>query len=232
MVLESVYNEVIVQLGFASRNFLFDLGGLLMVLIAFGIGWLVAGWLVDIIKHFMEHVKFEQGLKKRGIHDALLGFTFTDFVTKVVKFTTVVVFLNIGARGAMRLAGPEFFLYPFLRWLFEYTFNNLLQGLLILVLALIAGDYITDRIKQSSIPLRKFVAWIIEAFIAYSGIVIALPLIIPRANVSILENTFTILLGGIALAIGLGFAIAIGLGLKDSVARVAKKKEREIDKLF
>ncbi|MFH1780008.1 MAG: hypothetical protein ABH803_02600 [Candidatus Micrarchaeota archaeon] len=231
-MLESIYNEVMLQLGVASKNFLFDLGGLLMVLIAFGIGWIVANWLVDILKHFFQHVKFEEGLRKRHIHDALLGFTFTDFFTKLLKWSTLIIFLHIGGSAAMRLAGPEFFLYPLISWLFAYTFSNLLQGLAILVLALVAGDYITDHIKMSKIPFAKLVGWVIEVFIAYSGIVIALPLLIPKANVSILENSFAILLGALGLAIGLGLAIAIGLGLKDSVARVARKKEKDLEKLF
>ena len=53
----------------------------------------------------------------------------------------------------------------------------------------------------------------------------------PNADPSILRFAFLLLLGAVALAFGLGMAIAIGLGMKDTVARVAKKKEGDLEKL-
>jgi hypothetical protein len=109
----------------------------------------------------------------------------------------------------------------------------LLQGVTILVIALLAVDYVADRLKKASdIPFPKLLALSVKVFVGYTALVVALPLVLPGADVSILKDFFTLIVAGFALAFGLGSAIAIGLGMKDAVAGVAKKKEKELDKIL
>ncbi len=225
MVLDILYSRFVYALGGAATNFLSGLMDVLVLIVFLGIGWLVAGLLVSILQSFLEQIGLEKELKKRHLHDALMGFTLTDLLSKIIKLLTVAVFIGF-ASEIMGLV----FLGELARWFIGYV-PLFIQGTAILIIALLAGDYLTDAIKRSAIPFRNLVGWIIEAFVVYTAIVMALPLFLPNADVSLLRMAFLLLLGALAVAFGFGLAIAIGLGLKDTVAHVAKRKEADLDKL-
>ena len=225
MVLDVLYSRLIMALGSAFTNFLFGLLDVLILIVFLGIGWIVAMFLISLLHHFLAQVGIEKELKKRGLHDALLGFSLTDVLSKILKLLTLAVFLGIAAEITSLV-----FLGELVRWFVGYV-PMFVQGVAILVIALLAGDYLTDMIKRSSIPFRNLVGWVVEAFIVYTAVVIAMPLFLPNADASLLRTAFLLLLGSLALAFGLGLAIAIGLGMKDSVARVAKRKEDDLEKL-
>ena len=54
--------------------------------------------------------------------------------------------------------------------------------------------------------------------------VIALPLVLPNADVEILKTTFFLIVGAFARP-SAGLAIAIGLGTKDTIAAVQEKQK-------
>lgn len=220
-----VYSRLSLALAGAAENFLVGLIDLLILIVFLGIGWIVAVFLVSLLRNFLEHIQLERELKKRGLHDAFFGFSLTDILSKILKLLTLAVFLGIAAEVTNLV-----FLGTLVTWFVGYV-PLFVQGMAILIIALLAGDYLTDAIKRSSTPFRNLIGWIIEAFIIYTGVVIALPLFLPNADASILRLAFLLLLGAVAVAFGLGLAIAIGLGMKDTVARVAKKKEDDLEKL-
>jgi len=225
MVFDVLYARLVAGLSDAAASFLVGLIDLLVVLLFLIIGWVVAVFLVSILERFLLEMGLEKELRKRNIHDALFGFTLTDVLGKALKLLTLAVFLGIAAEVVNLV-----FLGELVRWFVGYV-PLFVQGVAIMVIALLAGDYLTDTIKRSTVHFRNLLGWILEAFIIYTAIVIALPLFLPNADTSILRTAFMLLLGAVALAFGLGLAIAIGLGMKDSIARVAKKKEDDLEKL-
>lgn len=226
MVWDLLMSRLSSALGMVTENFVIGLADLLVVVLFLIIAWIVGGILVEVLKRFLEQIKLEQKLKKRGMDDALLGFSFTDVLSKFVKLMTYAAFLGIAA-DVVNLT----FLYDLVSWFVGYV-PLFIQGVAIVVIALLFGDYLTDNIKKAKIPFARFAAAGLEIFIAYTALVIALPLILPNANVAILETAFTLLLGAVALALGLGMAIAIGLGGKDVVREVAKKKKADLESLI
>lgn len=226
MVWDLLMSRLSSALGLVTENFVIGLADLLVVILFLIIAWIVGGILVEVLKRFLEQIKLEQKLKKRGMHDALLGFSFTDVMSKFVKLMTYAAFLGIAA-DVVNLT----FLYDLVSWFVGYV-PLFIQGVAIVVIALLFGDYLTDNIKKANIPFARFAAAGLEIFIAYTALVIALPLILPNANVAILETAFTLLLGSVALALGLGMAIAIGLGGKDVVRDVARKKRADLERLI
>ncbi len=225
MVLDVLYSRLVFALGSAFTNFLFGLLDVLILVVFLGIGWIVALFLISLLRHFLMQIGLEKELRKRGLHDALLGFTLTDVLSKMLKLLTLAVFLGIAAEITSLV-----FLGELVRWFIGYV-PLFAQGVVILIIALLAGDYLTDMIKRSSMPFRNLIGWVVEAFIVYTAVVIALPLFLPNADASLLRTAFLLMLGAVALAFGLGLAIAIGLGMKDTIARVAKKKEGDLEKL-
>ncbi len=209
-----------------AKNFVVGLAAIIVVLFFMVLGWIVGRILVRVLHAFLEGIQLEHKLEKRGIHDALLGFTVTGVLSTFVKLLTYVVFLGI-ASSVVQLA----FLENLVTWVVLYI-PVLIQGVVILMLALLAGDYVTDRIKASKVPFAKLFGMALEGFIVYTALVIALPLVLPNADVEILKTTFFLIVGAFALAIGLGLAIAIGLGTKDVVAAVARKKQKTLERII
>jgi len=225
------YGEMLGQLQTNTTGFV---GGVLEGLAAFCIlviimfvGVAVANVLGKVLRLFFKELKMERFLASHGVDDALVGFTFTDVAAAVLKLYIVVAFLGIAA---------DVVKVPMLTYVSVQAISylpSLVQGLIILIAGLMAGDYITDRIKTSKkIPFANTVAMLIELFIAYNALVIAMPLLLPAADPSLLIWSFLVVLGALAFAIGLGAAIALGLGLKDTVAEVAKKHKDKFNRLL
>lgn len=208
-----------------AKNFVVGLAAIIVVLFFLVLGWIVGRILVRVLHAFLEGIQLEHKLEKRGIHDALLGFSVTGVLSSFVKLLTYIVFLGI-ASNVVHLS----FLENLVNWAVSYV-PVLIQGVVILMLALLAGDYVTDRIKASKVPFAKIFGMALEGFIVYTALVISLPLVLPNADVDILKTTFFLIVGAFALAIGLGLAIAIGLGTKDTIAAVAKKRQKTLERL-
>jgi len=209
-------------------------GNLLAGLAAFGIlivimvaGLFVANLLSQVLREFFKRLKLEKFLESHGVHDAFVGFTFTGIVVSLLKLYVLVAFLGIAA---------DIVKIPIITALSMQAMGylpSLLQGVIIIMAALMAGDYVTDRMKESKkMPFANTVAIAVELFIAYNALVIAMPMLLPAADPSLLVWSFLVLLSALALALGLGAAIAIGLGMKDTVADVAKKHKDKINRLF
>jgi hypothetical protein len=177
------------------------------------------------LKRFLEKIGLEKWIKRKGLDTALLGFTVTGVLCTFLKLVTIAVFLGIAADVAKLT-----FLLDVVRWFVSYV-PLLVQGATILLIALLAGDYVTDRIKESKAPFARAVGMAFEVFIIYTALVMALPLLLPNADVEILKTAFILVVGGVVFALALGFAIAIGLGAKETIAKIAKKKESDFEKL-
>ncbi len=209
-----------------GENFVSGVADFLVVLIFLAIGWIVAKFLCYFLNKFLEKVGLEKWIKKKGMDTALLGFTVTGVLDVFLKLVTIAVFLGI-ASEVTRIV----FLLDLVTWFVSYV-PLLIQGATILMIALLAGDYVTDRIKESKAPFAKLIGTVFEVFVIYTALVMALPLVLPNADVEILNTAFVLIVGGVILALSLGAAIAIGLGAKESVARLAKKKEGDLEKLL
>ena len=225
------YEQMLGQLQTNTTGFV---GGMLEGLAAFCIlviimfaGVAVANVLGKVLRLFFKELKFEKFLASHGVDDAFVGFTFTDISVAVLKLYVVVAFLGI-ASDIVRVPMLTYVAVQAISYL-----PSLVQGMVILLAWLMAGDYITDKIKvNKKIPFANSVAILIELFIAYNALVIAMPLLLPAADPSLLILSFLVVLGALAFAVGLGTAIAIGLGLKDTVADVAKKHKDKFNRLL
>ncbi|MCC7570753.1 hypothetical protein KO465_05390 [Candidatus Micrarchaeota archaeon] len=194
------------------------------------VGFILAKLMGWLWKQASDKMKLEIFLKNHGLHDALLGWTLTGVIKFLLEIWIFFIFLGIAADIA------EFgFLTIMISGIVAYL-PGLVEGIAIIVVALMFGDYITNQIKDSKTPFAKPIGLILEIAIAYIGVVMALPLVLPGANINLLENTFMTAINAlfftVAIALGLGGAIAIGLGSKDIVKDIVKKKQKEIEKII
>jgi len=225
------YEYLMDQLQASSVNFI---GSLLSGVFAFCvliavmlIGIWVANLLGQVLKEFFNRLKLEKFLESHGVHDAFLGFTLSGIAIILLKLYVAVAFLGIAA---------DIIQMPMLYMLAAQAIvylPSLVQGLVIVVAALMAADYLTDKIKESKkLPFANSIGLLVTLFIAYNALVIAMPLLLPAADPSLLVWSFLVLLSAFAIALGFGAAIAIGLGMKDTVSEIAKKNKDKFSKLL
>lgn len=237
MGFEQTIVQVVDKLQSSGSQFL---GNLVWAVVAFAllvavlmVGWFVAGVLGSILRRFFAELKIEQFLQSHGVHDAFVGFTFTNIVVSVMKLYVMVLFVGIAANMVEAVVEVKVPMLTYFATQAAGYLPSLVQGLVILMAGLLAGDYITDRIKKhKNMPFANSVAILVELFIAYNALVIAMPLLLPAADPSLLVWSFLVVLGAFALALGLGSALAIGFGLKDVVAEVAKKNKHHLHGLL
>jgi len=225
------YEEVLAQLASSLASVALNLVNgaieVLIVILFLLLGYYVAKIVEKAVVMAAEKSGVEKWVKDHGLQDALAGFTLTGLSVMLVKLVVIAAFLGIAADvtniGFLRGLVTGFIGYVPL----------LLQGIVVIVLAMLAIDYVSDRIEASkNVPFAKTIAVVAKAFVAYTALVIALPLVLPSADTELLRVAFYLLVGSLALSLGLGMAIAIGLGLKDTVADLAKKRKADIEKII
>ena len=223
----TIEQNIVAQMPTLTANFVEGFFALLLLVIISIIGYIIARILGHFLKYGLHKLELEKRMKELHLHNALFGFTLTGIAALFLEIWVFLVFLGIGAE-----VSNIGFLMNVSTQALGYVSSNLITGTAIMVTALLIGDYITDRIKRSKLNFANPIAVVIEVFIAYNALVIALPVLVPLADTSLLVNSATLAIGAVFLALGLGFAIAIGLGAKDMVKAIAKKKQQKIEKLL
>ncbi len=196
------------------------------ILVVFLAAWLIDVVIVELIRRLWRYLRIDEMLKKEKLEDALLGISLRDVVEKVVGLYLFILALAVSGNIAGIPVLSEWGL-----GLLNY-FPSLVQGLLIVVVSLFIGDYIGDKIKRGKFAFASFVGAIVQVFIAYIGLTIALPAIFPAINTNILENAFVAIVAGIAFGLSIGIGIGIGLGSKSTIEGIMKKNKKKIEKLF
>ena len=229
------YEYLMDQLRASSASFL---GSLLSGVFAFCIlvavmliGIWVADLLGQVLKEFFRRVKLEKFLEAQGVHDAFFGFTLSGVAIVMLKLYVVAAFFGFAA-GMINAQISSPVLLMIAMQAVSYL-PLLAQGLVILLAALMAADYLTDKIRENKkLPFANGIGVLVTLFIAYNALVIAMPLLLPSADPSLLVWSFLVMLSAFAIALGFGAAIAIGLGMKDTVAEIAKKNKDKFSKLL
>lgn len=227
MIQTSIINGIVQDMPRLATNSVNGFISLLLLVVLGVVGYAIARVFGAILRWALKNLEVEKKLKELHLHDALFGFTLTGIGVLLLEIWIFLIFLGIGAE----VSGVRF-LVDISTTSLNYVSGNLISGIVILVTALLIGDYITDRIKRSKLNFANPIAVVIKVFIAYNALVIALPVLIPQADTTLLVTSATLALGAVFFALGLGMAISIGLGTKDMVKSIAKKKQHKIEKIL
>jgi hypothetical protein len=182
------------------------------------VGLAIGGIFFKVIKEALIHVGVEEQMKRHRVEDAFGGLTLSGIVAGLAKLYIVLLFM---AEGTLKLNLPilTFFISDVLAYIPEA-----LSGVVILMVALLIARFASESIRSRRINFAEILALCVEAVVVFFGIVISLPILVKSADVSILTDSFKILIAGIAV----GSAIALGLGLKDSIADLSTRYEKKM----
>jgi len=198
----------------------------LVIIFFFLIGYVIAWIVAKIIETAMKELKVEHRLTG-GKKLEIAGFSLTHIIVVLVKIFVVLTFL-----GAATQLVSLWLITDVIRWALIYV-PSLIEGIVVIIAALLFGDYLTRIIRQTrEIPVTDLTALVVQLFVAYIALVLALPMILPGVNVAILEQAFVWFVTAAAIAIGVGAGIAIGFGLRVPIEQAAKKHPRLFDYFF
>jgi len=204
----NVTGEALQGLWFGFLDFIPKLVGAALVFI---IGWFVAVWVARIIGEILKRLKFDKIFEKTKWDEALekadIKVTMSGFVSGLVKWILVIVFL-LAAVEILGMNQFAFFLGDIVGWL-----PNLIVAVAIFVVAVIASDFAEKLIKAVVGKMSvgyvnmtgSIVRWAIWIFAAFA--------ILEQLQVA--GDIVQILVTGFVALIVLSAAIAFGLGGRD-----------------
>lgn len=192
--------------------------GAIIVLI---IGCFVAVILGHAVKVILEKLRVDDFVRKAKLTKAI-GHTHVPAIAgELFKWYIIILFLQ-QAVALIKLGTLSSLLDKFVSWL-----PSLIVAIVVLLFGIAVANYVKIKIeehtKQKGI---KICGSILKFVIVIMIIILALKQI--GVDVSILENTFLLIVG--ALAVGLGLALGIGLGL--GLRKESEGMIKEIKKNF
>ncbi len=187
-------------------DFLPNLLGAILILL---IGLIVAKLLEKATDAILERLHFDEALDRGGVHRALArtgtkldpSSLVARLVFWVVALTTIVM-----ATNALGLTAVSAMLYSLITYI-----PNVIVAVLIVIIGMVLGEFVKDVLAASMGGVSGFLA---IGKVAKGAIVtLALFMALDQLQVAddIVRTAFTLLLGAIALAVGLAF----GLGCRD-----------------
>ena len=198
--------------------------------------WLTVGYIVAVIietvlKKAFVKAKVEETMAEHGLSGALLGFTLSGLITAFVKWIVFLWFIvkavSVLEHGINTQPVLTDILLKFVTFLPE-----ILKGVVVLIVGLLLADFVATKAREGVKFHGKSVGLIFKIIIVYFTIVIVLSNPAYGIDTKLLTTVFEYLALGVALGIAGALTLAFGLGMKDSIGRISKKHERELEHLL
>ncbi len=191
--------------------------GVVAAVVILIVGFIVAEIVYKVLIKLFEKVKMDKFLvHKTAISRVIGNLKLSNFLATILKWFTFVLFLPPAA-ALVQLRSISTFLMDLAYWI-----PNLIVAIIIILLGLFAANYVSEKMHETKAKsvgvfaeLAKFIIIIVVAMMALRQIGI---------DVSLAENSFLIILGGVMLAL----AIAFGLGMKDDAKGIIKKMKKHL----
>ena len=179
-------------------------------------GYIVASLLGGVTKDVIKKLKVEKMLKQAGVGGNIVSISIANVTSIIVFFYVFLFFLALGGEVA-RLK----FLLLWSQSAMAYL-TSAVQGVVILAVGFVIGGYLSKVIAHEESMWHRAAGFFTELFIEYNALVIALPMLLPNADVSILKSSFLVMLFGISLGGALAMGIGLGLGAQDVIKKKMK----------
>ena len=208
------FGDIFVKLG---ENILLALPGIILAIIILIAGYLVALIIKVLVKKFLVRIKTDEKVIKRTNLKNLIGdFKLSNFVALVIKWYVFILFFPIAA-DVGGLVGTSNLLISIAAWV-----PNLIAAIFVAILGIIAANYLKQKIETMNFHKAVFISGITYVLVLVLTFLIAFEQI--GINISLVSNSFLIILAGIMLAVGIGF----GLGMKSEAEKILKSWQKKL----
>ncbi len=185
------------------NGFVTILPGIIAAIILLIIGYFIALGLGSLVKLLIEKSGLDHYIEKSKFSKSVGHFHLSRLIGEVAKWYIFLIFLTEGV-DLLELGTLSSLLKEFVRWL-----PNLIVAGIVVILGVALAHFVSMKIEEHTTTKGvKFFSKLIKIVIYFIILVIGLQQI--GVDVAILENTWYLLIG--ALAIGLAIALGIGLG--------------------
>ncbi len=185
--------------------------GIIAAILILILGYLIGSFVAHLFKKLLDKTHLvELLIKKVGLQAEIGTWDITGLLALFVKWSIFVVFLNPAADVVRLDTLAEFFLDIAL-WI-----PNIIVAIVIMLGGLVLAEYIAKKIRQTRAKKESLLAGLAKVIVIVYAALISLRQL--GIKVSFAENSFLIILAGIAF----GLALAFGLGLKDEAKDLVK----------
>jgi len=185
------------------NSFVTILPGIIAAIILIIIGYFVALGIGHGVRLLFEKAGLDSYLEKSKFGKQVGHFHLSKILGEITKWYIFIIFLKEGF-DLLKLGGISAVLNQFVLWL-----PNVVLAGIIVIFGVALAHFVSMKIEEHTMTKgTRFFSKLVKIVIYYIILVIALDQI--GVESSILENTFLILMAG--LAVGLAIALGVGLG--------------------
>ncbi len=193
--------------------FISILPGIIVALLLLFIGWIVAVLIGRALKTILEKVGLDRQIQKAKLTKAIGHTKLSMIFGEILKWYVFIVFLQ-AAVDQLNLGTLTLLLNRFVLWL-----PNVIIAVVVILGGLIVAYYVQNKlVEHSKMKGIQFAGGLLKVVILIFAGLIALAQI--GVNVSILENTFLLVVGALAIGIALALGIGFGFGFKKEAERL------------
>jgi len=202
-------------------GFINTLPGIVAAIIILIIGYFVAIGLGHLVRVILEKAGLNGYMEKHKMSSLVGHIKAGHLFGEIVKWYVFIIFIQ-AAVELLHLGSLSGVLSNFVLWL-----PNVIVAAVVIIFGVGIAHYVGIKIEEhSEMKGTKFLSRLLKIVIVFMVIVVALSQI--GVDVSIIENTFLILIG----ALGLGIAIALGIGLGRSMNINGKQIVKDMEDLI
>ncbi len=195
------------------------LPGLIVAILIVLIGYVVAYVLGHGVRLLLIKVGLERQIEKAKLTKAVGNIKLSSVFGEITKWYIFLIFLST-AVDVVELGTLSLILRQFVLWV-----PNIIAGALVLIFGLFVAHYVSMKIRQhAEMAGAKTLAGIAYVVIIVIVTLIALEQI--GINVSILTNTFLIIVASLGLGFALAIGLSFGLGTKHEAGKALNKIKR------
>ncbi|RME55258.1 hypothetical protein D6777_01130 [Candidatus Woesearchaeota archaeon] len=195
--------------------------GLVFAIIVLIIGYLIALIVGHVIKVLLVRLRVDKAVAKSELPKSIGKFKVSSIVGEITKWYIFIIFLQ-AAVDMVNLGTLSILLTKFVLWL-----PQLIVAVIAVFLGLFIAHYLSHLIeRESNMKGVKLMSALFKILIVFISLVIALQQV--GIEVSILQNTFLIVLASAGLGFALAVGLAFGLGMKDSAKEMYNKLKKKV----
>ena len=188
------------------------------------VGYLFA-WLIHwAVKSGLDKIKFDDYVVKKTELKNLLGsFALGNSLAVLAKWYVLILFWG---QAAVILNPSMGWLAGLLEAAAKVSIPNLILGIIVALLGLLAGDYIHSAILATKAKSAKVVADSTRLIVWVFTLLIVLAQV--GVRISLAEQSLLLILAGIMLALGLALGLGFGLALKEHANEMIKAWKKRL----
>jgi len=202
-------------------GFINVLPGIVAAIIILIIGYFIALGIGHLVRIILEKAGLNKYMERHKMASVVGHIRISHVFGEIVKWYIFIIFIQ-AAVDLLQLGALSSVLNAFVLWL-----PNVIVAAVVIIFGMGLSHYISIKIEEhTEVKGTRFLSQLMKIVIVVMVIVVALSQI--GVDVSILENTFLILIGALAV----GVAIALGIGLGKSLNLNGKKIVKNLEEIM